>query len=53
MGIILRNHIGQVLFALSQKEEAQEGVFEIDEIESLAILKGLQMMFDRVSIVLL
>ncbi|KAG2717733.1 hypothetical protein I3760_03G189800 [Carya illinoinensis] len=30
VGIILRNHMGHVLYALSQKED---GVFEMDEIE--------------------
>lgn len=38
--VILRNDKGDVLFALSWKEV---GLFEVDDIETFAALKGLQM----------
>lgn len=40
MRIILRDHNGAIVFAMSRKEVR---IFEVDDIEALSALRGLQM----------
>ncbi|XP_042939607.1 uncharacterized protein LOC122274657 [Carya illinoinensis] len=43
VGVILRNEVGEVVFALSRKEI---GVSAVDGIEALAFFRGLQMLLN-------